>query len=434
MAMNRDRADRLRGFGISEGIAKLTDECASGLSGSFAYLAEICEANQYKVLDAFAKNRLSDTHFGFATGYGYDDPGREITERIFADVFGTEAALVRTQIVNGTHAISTVFSGLLRPGEKLLYCTGAPYDSLWSTIGLKDEGAGQGTLAEFDIGYSQVDLTPEGTFDFPAIETALTDPKVKMAAIQRATGYSDRSAMTIEKISIWAEFVKDLRPDIVLMADNCYGEFLETQEPSEVGLDIIAGSLIKNPGGGLALSGGYIAGRQDLVEKCSYRLTCPGIGGECGLTFGQTRAMLQGLFIAPHTVTDAVMGAMLCGAVFERLGFKVFPGPGDARSDIVQAVTLGSPEALVAFCRAIQAVSPVDAFVIPEPWRMPGYKDEVIMASGAFVTGSSIELSADGPMRPPYIAYFQGGLTYEHAKLGVMSAAQRLIASELAAI
>ena len=428
------RTEQLSGFGISGAVASLTDGCEAGLTDRFASLGVICEANQYKILSAFAKNRLSDTHFGFATGYGYDDPGREVTEKIFSDVFGAEAALVRTQIVNGTHAISTVFSGVLRPGDKLLYCTGAPYDSLWSSVGLDGEGAGQGALSEFGIGYAQSDLTPQGGFDYPAIEAALADPAVRMAAIQRATGYSDRPAMTIAKISEWARFVKEKRPDIVLMADNCYGEFLEPLEPTNVGVDVMAGSLIKNPGGGLALSGGYIAGRADLVEKASYRLTCPGIGSECGLTFGQTRTILQGLFLAPRTVTDAVKGAMLCGAVFDALGFKVFPGPSEDRSDIVQAVTLGSPEALTAFCGAVQAISPVDAFVRPEPWEMPGYKDKVIMASGSFVTGSSIELSADGPLRPPYNAYFQGGLTYEHAKLGVMRAAQSLLDKGLAVL
>jgi len=430
--MNNDRKELLLGFGISEDIASLADECEAGLSGRFASLGAVCEANQYKVLSAFTKNRLSDAHFGFATGYGFDDPGRAVTESIFSDVFGTEAALVRTQIVNGTHAISTVFSGILRPGEKLLYCTGPPFDSLWSSVGLGGEGAGQGSLAEFGIGYAQTDLTPSGDFDYPAIEKALEPPEVRIAAVQRSTGYSERPAMTIDKIAGFSRFVKARRPDVILMADNCYGEFLETKEPTDAGIDIIAGSLIKNPGGGLALSGGYIAGRADLVEKASYRLSCPGIGGECGLTFGQTRAVLQGLFLAPRTVSDAVKGAALCAAVFERLGFKTFPGPEDARSDIVQTITLCSPEALVAFCEAVQAVSPVDAFVKPEPCETPGYQDDIIMASGSFVTGSSIELSADGPMRPPYNVYFQGGLTYEHAKLGVMSAAQSLADKGLA--
>ena len=421
------RTVRLRGFGIGAQVSALADECEAELKGRFEALGDVCEANQYKVLSAFSKNRLSDTHFGFATGYGYDDPGRDVTERIFADVFGAEAALVRTQIVNGTHALSIVFSGVLRPGDKLLFCTGAPYDSLLQTIGMNGSGDGQGSLAEFGIGYAQTDLTPEGGIDYRALETSLKDPSVRMAAVQRATGYSERPAITVRSIAEWARFVKERRPDVILMADNCYGEFLEFQEPTDVGVDIMAGSLIKNPGGGLALSGGYVAGRAELVEKVSFRLSCPGIGGECGLTFGQTRTMLQGLFLAPRTVMDALKGAMLCGAVFKRLGFNVSPGADDERSDIIETIRLGSPEALIAFCRGIQAVSPVDAFVKPEPGDMPGYNDKVIMASGAFVTGSSIELSADGPLREPFNVYFQGGLTYEHAKLGVMSAAQSLL-------
>ena len=426
--------DYLNELGISSKIAALATECEAALAGRFAALGAVCEANQYKILAAFAKNRLSDTHFGFATGYGLDDPGRDVTERIFADVFGAEAALVRTQIVCGTHALSIVFLGILRPGEKLLYCTGAPYDSLWSTVGLGGAGAGQGALPDFGIGYAQVDLTPAGEIDYAALEAALKDPAVRMAALQRATGYREYPAVTIERIAEWASFAKKLRPDVILMADNCYGEFLDLQEPTGAGVDIMAGSLMKNPGGGLVLSGGYVAGRADLVEKVSYRLTCPGVGGDYGLTFGQTRSILQGLFLAPRTVTDALKGAILCGEVFSRLGFEVFPGAGDARSDIVETVKLGSPEALEAFCRGVQAASPVDAFVTPETGDMPGYADKIIMASGAFVTGSTIELSADGPMRPPYNVYFQGGLTYEHSKLGVMSAAQRLLDKGLAAI
>ena len=424
----------LTDIGISAGVAALTEECESVLENRYSELREICETNQYKILSSFIKNRLSDTHFGFTTGYGYGDPGRDVTERIFADIFGTESSLVRTQIVCGTHALSIVFSGNLRPGDKLLYCTGAPYDSLWSAVGLNGMGAGQGALSDFGIGYSQTDLREDGDFDFEALESALQDKSVRMAAAQRSTGYSERPAINIEKIKKWADFVKERRPDVILMVDNCYGEFLETKEPTEVGVDIMAGSLIKNPGGGLALSGGYVAGREELVEKAAYRLTSPGIGKECGLTFGQTRAILQGLFIAPRTVMDALKGSMLCGEVFKRMGFYVYPDSGDKRSDIVETIRLRSPEALTAFCRGIQAVSPVDSFIRPEPWEMPGYEDKVIMASGAFVTGSSIELSADGPLRPPYNVYFQGGLTFEHSKLGVMSAAQKLIDEGLAAI
>ncbi|MDR1796007.1 MAG: methionine gamma-lyase family protein [Clostridiales Family XIII bacterium] len=435
-------------------ITGLLGDCERAVSGLFAPMDAVCEANTLRVLDAFRGNRLSDAHFGWATGYGYDDAGRAVCERIFADVFGAEAALVRTQIVNGTHAISLCFYGLLRPGDKLLYCTGAPYDTLrrvvdpgtfaddgaWIPGQARNEGSGglarndgpdEGSLADFGIGYLQADLTGEGGFDWDAITEALQDPAVKMAAIQRATGYSDRPAITPPKIREWARFVRAKRPDVILMCDNCYGEFLDTKEPTADdgqggAVDIMAGSLIKNPGGGLALSGGYIAGKRDLVDKISFRLTCPGIGSECGLTFGQTRTVLQGLFLAPRVVKDAVKGAILCAKVFETLGYRVFPKPEDPRSDIVQAIELGTPEKLCAFCEGIMAASPVDAFVKPVPWDMPGYRDPVIMASGAFVTGSSIELSADGPLRPPYNVYFQGGLTYEHAKIGIRSALEQL--------
>ena len=414
-------------------ILALADDAESAIKHRFEALDTICQFNTNKILTAFRDHRLSDAHFGSATGYGYDDIGRDVTEKVFAQVFGAESALVRTQIVNGTHAIAIALYGVLRPGDKLLYCSGTPYDTVCSVIGIKGASgdnniADSGTLNDFGINYGQVDLTPEGHFDFDAIEFALQDPSVKMAAIQRATGYGERPAITPDSIREWVSFVRLKRPDIVLFADNCYGEFLDIDEPtdSSIGLDLCAGSLIKNPGGGLALSGGYVAGRKELVERAACRLSCPGIAGECGLTFGQTRTMLQGLFIAPQTVTNALKGAILCAAVFEKLGFSVFPGIDDARSDIVEAVHMGSSEALVAFCEGVQAVSPVDSYVKPEPWAMPGYSDDVVMASGAFISGSSIELSADGPLRPPYIVYFQGGLTYAHAKIGVIGAVQRL--------
>ncbi|MDR3305215.1 MAG: methionine gamma-lyase family protein [Clostridiales Family XIII bacterium] len=426
-------------LGIGERTIALVAACEDAVRGLWPTLERVCGGNQAKVLAAMRAHRLSDTHFGFATGYGYGDAGRQVTEAIFADIFGAESALVRTQFVNGTHAIATAMAGALRPGDRLLYCSGAPYDTLRATIGIAEStadpagsgrsggSAGQGTLFDFGIGYAQIELTPAGGIDYAALEKALLgDSDLKMAALQRATGYSERPAITTCAISEWARFVKQRRPDVVCFVDNCYGEFLETREPTDVGADLMAGSLIKNPGGGLALSGGYVAGRRDLVEKAAYRLTCPGIGGECGLTFGQTRTMLQGLFLAPRTVMDAVKGAILCGAVFEKLGFSVFPAAGAARSDIVETVRLGSAQALVAFCEGIQAASPVDSFARPEPWAMPGYADEVVMASGSFITGSSIELSADGPLREPYNVYFQGGLTYDHARIGVMSAVQRL--------
>ena len=410
-------------FGIDKKIIGHVNSCEDDIKNTWSKLSEIAELNQYKVLSAFKKHRLSDSHFAFNTGYGYDDAGREITEQIFADVFGAETALVRTQIVNGTHALSITFAGILRPNDTLLYCTGAPYDSLQSTIGIT--GSDMGSLKDFGIRYKQIELGNNGKLDYEALREALT-PDVKMVALQRATGYSSRPAIIIDEIAEWVSFVKNIREDIICMVDNCYGEFMEFVEPTAVGVDIMAGSLIKNPGGGLTLSGGYVAGRKELVEKVSYRLTCPGIGGECGLTFGQTRSILQGFFLAPGTVINAVKGAILCGSVFEKLGFYVKPGVNDNRSDIVQTIRLGNKEAVIAFCEGIQSASTVDAFVSPIPAFMPGYEDDIIMASGGFVTGSTIELSADAPIREPYNVYFQGGLTYEHAKIGIMVALQNL--------
>ncbi|MDR1953139.1 MAG: methionine gamma-lyase family protein [Clostridiales Family XIII bacterium] len=413
-----------RMFGVDGRVGELVLSAERDAQATFAAMDDICAYNQYKVLRAFQQNKVSDTHFAWQTGYGYDDAGRAVTERVFADVFGAEAALARPLIVNGTHALSLVFFGILRPGDELLYCTGAPYDSLHSSIGLTGEG--MGSLKEFGITYKQVELTKDGDLDFDAIERSI-GPATKMIALQRATGYSDRKAITIESIRRWASFVKATDPNIVTMTDNCYGEFLDREEPTEVGVDVMAGSLIKNPGGGLALSGGYVAGKRELIERISYRMTCPGIGGECGLTFGQTRNILQGLFTAPKVVNGALKGAMLCARVFEKLGYEVNPRYDEARSDIIETIRLGSAEALVAFCEGVQAAAPVDSFVKPEPWAMPGYEDEIVMAAGAFVQGSSIELSADGPLRPPYNAYFQGGLSYEHAKFGVIMAVRQLL-------
>ncbi len=410
-------------FHISGEILSLIDESEQDVSGSFAQLDDIMTYNQYKVLDAFQKNGIRDMHFGWNTGYGYDDPGREATERVYADIFHTEAALVRPIIVNGTHALTLTLMGILRPGDEMIYCTGGPYDTLEEVIGLRGEG--KGSLKEYGVSYRQVELTPEGRIDYDALKKAI-GPSTRMVCLQRATGYGWRKAVTIEEIAEWTAFVKGIDPDIICMADNCYGEFLHVKEPTDVGVDVMAGSLIKNPGGGLALTGGYIAGRRDLIDMVAYRMTSPGIGGECGLTFGQTRTMLQGLFIAPKTVNGAVKGAVLCAKAFEKLGFDICPKAEDARSDIIQAVKLGSPEAVVAFCQGIQAAAPVDSDVSPEPWDMPGYEDPVVMAAGAFVQGSSIELSADAPIRPPYVVYFQGGLTYEHSKFGVIKALQQL--------
>lgn len=390
---------------------------------SFKKLDDIMAYNQYKVLAALQKHRVSDMHFSWNTGYGYDDPGRDVCEKVYAEIFGAEAALVRPTIVNGTHALAITLMGCLRPGDELIYCSGGPYDTLEEVIGIRGEG--MGSLKEYGITYKQVELLPDGSIDLETLGKTISE-KTKMVSIQRATGYSWRNSITVNQIAEVAEFVHRINPDLICMTDNCYGEFLDIKEPTDVGIDVMAGSLIKNPGGGLALTGGYVCGRKDLIEKISYRMTCPGIGGECGLTFGQTRAILQGLFMAPKVVNGAVKGAMLCGKAYEMLGFDIRPGVNDDRSDIIQSVKLGSPEAVVAFCEGIQAAAPIDSHVTPVPWAMPGYESDVVMAAGAFVQGSSIELSADAPIREPYIVYFQGGLTYEHSKFGVLKSMNQL--------
>ena len=411
-------------FKIDPRVLELTEAAEKETAEDFKVLDDIMTYNQYKILDAFQKNRLSDMHFGWNTGYGYDDAGRDAIEKVYADIFHTDKALVRPTIVNGTYALAITLLGILRPGDELIYCTGGPYDTLEEVIGIRGEG--NGSLKDYGISYKQVELLPDGSIDLNGIAEAITD-KTRMVTVQRATGYGWRKAITIDEIARWAEFVENLNPDIIKMTDNCYGEFLDIKEPTDVGVDVIAGSLIKNPGGGLALTGGYVCGREDLIDKIQYRMTCPGIGGECGLTFGQTRAMFQGLFQAPKVVNGAVKGAILCGKAYEKLGFEVCPKPEDKRSDIIQAVRLKTPEAVEAFCQAIQAAAPVDSHVSPIPWDMPGYESQVIMAAGAFVQGSSIELSADAPMREPYNVYFQGGLTYEHSKFGVIKSLDTLL-------
>ena len=389
----------------------------------FEKLDDIQTFNQYKVLHHFQEARINDQHFAWNTGYGYDDVGRAALEQLYADVFGAEAGLVRPTIVNGTHALASVYLGLLRPGDELIYCNGDPYDTMQTVIGLK--GDAYGNLKEFGVTYKQVDLLPGNEIDLEGVKKAI-GPNTKICALQRSRGYVFRNAMTIPQIEAWAAACKSVKPDVICMVDNCYGEFTDTKEPVQVGADIMAGSLIKNPGGGLAVSGGYVVGRKDLVDKVATRVTSPGIGGECGLTFGQTRSMFQGLFIAPRVTIGAVKGAALCAQVFADLGYEVCPGPEDPRNDIVEAVKLGTPEAVCAFCEGVQAAAPIDSYVTPVPWDMPGYTDQIIMAAGAFVGGSSIELSADAPMREPYIVYFQGGITYEHAKFGVIKALQTL--------
>ncbi|NCB41713.1 MAG: hypothetical protein EOM59_03745 [Clostridia bacterium] len=410
-------------FRIDQKTIELVNKAENSLVSVYSSLNEIMEYNQYKVLSAFQECRISDMHFAWNTGYGYDDPGRAALEKLYAKIFHAEAALVRPTIVNGTHALASVYLGILRPGDELIYCTGKPYDTMETIIGLR--GTGQGSLKDYGISYKQVELDSDGNLDIPAVIAAISE-KTRMVSVQRATGYSFRKPINLEQISEWVIACKSRNPDIICMTDNCYGEFTQIIEPTDVGVDIMAGSLIKNPGGGLALSGGYIVGKKELVELASYRVTSPGIGGECGLTFGQSRNMFQGIFMASQTVNNALKGAALCARVFELLGYKVCPGAQDERNDIIEAIQLGSPEAVNAFCEGIQAAAPIDAHVKPIAWDMPGYSDLVIMASGAFVQGSSIELSADAPMREPYIVYFQGGLTYEHSKFGVIKALQEL--------
>ena len=409
-------------FGIDKRILELVSKSEKKIEHIFGKYEDICAYNQYKVLDAFQKNGISDRHFNWNTGYGYDDIVREVTEKVFAEVFKAEKAIVRTQIVNGTHALSLILSGILRPGDEIIYISGKPYDTLEEVIGIR--GNEMGSLSEFGITYKEVPLK-NNKLDFTGIKKAISD-KTKMVTLQRATGYSWRKAIEIDDIENAVQEVKAIDDKIVFMVDNCYGEFLDILEPTEIGADVMAGSLIKNPGGGLALSGGYIVGKSQLIDKIMYRLTCPGIGGECGLTFGQTRNILQGLFMAPNVVKGAIKGAILCGEVYSQLGYDTCPKTGDARSDIIQGIKFLSEEKVIGFCQGVQEAAPIDSFVKPEPWDMPGYDTPVIMAAGAFIQGSSIELSADAPIREPYIAYFQGGLSYEHSKFGIIKSLDNL--------
>ena len=380
------------------------------------------EINTLKVLDAMRKNRVSEAYFHTTSGYAYDDLGRQKLEELYAEVMGAERALVRSQFVSGTHALATVLFGILRPGDQLLSLTGTPYDTMQTVIGYKNPSSG--SLKEFGILYDELPLV-DNCVDINSIPSAVKS-STKMVMIQRSRGYSTRKSLTIDDIKTICEIVKQRNPNCVCFIDNCYGEFVETLEPTQVGADIMAGSLIKNPGGGLALTGGYIAGKKDLVEAASYRLTAPGMGDELGASLANHRHFFQGFFLAPHVVAQALKGAVFAAGLFQELGYRVWPSPEAKRSDIIQAVELGTAEKLIAFCGGIQKYSPVDSYAAPEPWDMPGYADQVIMAAGTFVQGASIELSADGPMRPPFNVYLQGGLTFEHAKIGIMGAAQAL--------
>lgn len=405
-------------------IERLAEDCEAQLAARFAEIDRVARGNTKRVMEAFQEFRVSEACFAGTTGYGYDDLGRETLDKIWARVFGAEAALVRTGFVNGTHAIASALFAAVGPGELLMPLIGAPYDTLRTAIGIT--GDAYGSLAFYGVKYAEVP-TKDGGPDLAAIEREVGEKRPRAVLIQRSRGYDSRRALSAEEVGELCRLVKRVSPDTVCVVDNCYGEFTELAEPTMLGADLAAGSLIKNPGGGLAPTGGYIAGRADLVERAAYRLTVPGIGGECGCTLGTNRQLYQGLFLAPHTTAQALKTAALCAAMLEKLGFDTEPGPQEPRYDIIQTVTLKTPENLKRFCRGIQAGSPVDSCVTPEPWQMPGYEDEVIMAAGAFIQGSSIELSADGPMRAPYRAFLQGGLTYESGRLGIMNAIAEML-------
>lgn len=414
-------------FDINRKVIEFVNNKEKLILNKFDRINEIKEFNQYKVINAMQESKLNSTDFSWTTGYGYGDDGRDKVEEIYSKVFNTEDALVRPTIASGTHALTLTLSGILRPGDELISITGAPYDTLQQVIGVK--GNMVGTLMEYGIKYKEIPLI-EGKINIEESIKAIGD-NTKMILIQRSTGYSDRKAFTIEEIESAVELIKEKNNDLIIMVDNCYGEFLELKEPTDVGVDIMAGSLIKNPGGGIALSGGYIVGKRHLVELVANRATAPGLGKDCGLTFGTTRGTLQGFFLAPHIVSEAVKGALLVAAIYSELGFNIVPAIDDDRSDIIQAIEFNSRERVLEFCKGIQEASAVDSYFTPEAWEMPGYEDKVIMAAGGFIEGSSIELSADGPMREPYYAYFQGGLTYEHCKLGVLKSLDNLYKSNL---
>lgn len=409
-------------LGISEKVYTFGHQIEASLKERFDAIDTIAEYNQLKVIRAMQKNRVSAECFQASSGYGYDDVGRDILEKVYADVFRGEDALVRPQITCGTHALALALMSNLRPGDELLSPVGKPYDTLEEVIGIRPS---KGSLAEYGITYRQVDLLPDGSFDFEGIRAAIND-KTKLVTIQRSKGYQTRPTLSVERIGELIRFIKEIKPEVICMVDNCYGEFVEEREPLEVGADMIVGSLIKNAGGGLAPIGGYIVGKKECIENAAYRLTSPGLGKEVGASLGVIQSFYQGLFQAPVVTAGALKGAIFAANIYENLGFDVIPNGSESRHDIIQAVTFGKPEGLIAFCEGIQAAAPVDSFVTPEPWDMPGYDAKVIMAAGAFVQGSSIELSADGPLKPPYAVYFQGGLTWYHAKLGILMSLQKL--------
>ena len=414
-------------MGISEKVYNFGKEILAGLKERFEVIDEVAEFNQMKVLNAMQECKVSDVHFAATTGYGYNDLGRDTLEEVYAKVFHTEDALVRPQLVSGTHALAVALSSQLRPGDELLSPVGKPYDTLEEVIGIRES---VGSLAEYGVKYRQVDLLEDGSFDWENIRKAVTD-KTKMVTIQRSKGYQTRPTLSVGRIGELIKFIKDIKPDVICMVDNCYGEFVETIEPTDVGADMCVGSLIKNPGGGLAPIGGYIVGRRDCIERAAARLTSPGLGKEVGASLGVISSFYQGFFLAPTVTAGALKGAIFAANVYEKLGYGVVPNSTESRHDIIQAVTFGTPEGVIEFCKGIQAAAPVDSYVVPEPWAMPGYDSDVIMAAGAFVQGSSIELSADAPIKPPYAVYFQGGLTWNHAKFGILMSLQKLVEANI---
>ncbi len=419
-----------KGMGISPAVYQLGEETLAKIADRFSAIDKIAEYNQAKVISAMQKNRVSAACFAGTTGYGYDDLGRDNLERVYADVFHTEAALVRPQITCGTHAPTVALSANLLPGDERLPPVGIPYDTLQEVIGIRPSPC---SLAEYGVTYNQVDLLPDGTFDYEGIRKAI-NPKTKMVTIQRSKGYATRPTFSVEQIGQLIAFCKNIKPNLIVMVDNCYGEFVETIEPSDVGADMTVGSLIKNPGGGLAPIGGYICGTKECVARCGYRLSAPGLGQEVGANLGIMTSLYQGFFMAPTVVAGAEKGAIFAANLYEPLGFKCVPNATESRHDIIQAVELGSEKGMIAFCKGIQAAAPVDSFADPMPWDMPGYNDQVIMAAGAFIQGSSIELSADGPIREPYAVYFQGGLTWCHAKLGILMSLQKMVDTGLVSL
>ncbi|MEE1115224.1 MAG: methionine gamma-lyase family protein [Eubacterium sp.] len=421
--MTEDMIKMYEQMGISEKVLRFGEETWESLENRFRLIDETAEYNQMKVLHAMQENHVSEACLYPSTGYGYNDLGRDTLEKVFASTFGTEDALVRPLIACGTHALGVALAANLRPGDELLSPVGKPYDTLEEVIGIRPS---RGSLAEYGITYRQVDLLPDGEFDYEGIRAALNE-KTKLVTIQRSKGYQTRKTLSVKRIGELIRFIKEIRPDVICMVDNCYGEFVERIEPTQVGADLMVGSLIKNPGGGLAPIGGYIVGKKEYVENAAFRLTTPGLGKEVGATLGLNTSFFQGFFLAPTVTASALKGAIFAANIYEKLGFAVVPDSVESRHDIIQAVTFGKPEGVIAFCQGIQAAAPVDSYVTPEPWPMPGYDSDVIMAAGAFVQGSSIELSADGPIKPPYAVYFQGGLTWAHAKLGIMMSLQKIV-------